>query len=100
MKLGRVVGSVEGVVKHEAYDGTKMLVVQPLNEQLQPNGRTHPAIDTVGAGEGDLVLVVEEGKAAQEMLGKKRIPVRTLIVGIVDTVDVMAREKTGRSQIA
>lgn len=100
MKLGRVLGSVEGVVKHSAYDNTKLLVVQPVDEHLQPNGRTHPAIDTVGAGEGDLVLLVEEGKAAQEMLGKKRIPVRTLIVGIVDTVDVMAREKIGRSQVA
>lgn len=100
MKLGRVLGSVEGVVKHPAYDGTKLLVVQPLNAQLQPQGRTHPALDTVGAGEGDLVLIVEEGKAAQEMLGKKRIPVRTLIVGIVDTVDVMAREKIGRSGVA
>lgn len=96
MKLGRVIGNVEGTIKHPAFANTKLMVVQPLNEQLQPNGRTHPAIDTVGAGQGDLVLVVEEGKAARQMLGgEKSIPVRTLIVGIVDKVDVMAREETG-----
>lgn len=92
MKLGRVIGNVEGTIKHEAFENTKLMVVQPLDEFLKPNGRTHPAIDTVGAGQGDIVLIVEEGKAAQQMLNKKNIPVRTLIVGIVDSVDVMARE--------
>ncbi|MBV9469969.1 MAG: EutN/CcmL family microcompartment protein [Abitibacteriaceae bacterium] len=100
MKLGRVIGNVEGVIKHPAYANTKLMVVQPVDEHLKPNGRTHPAIDTVGAGEGDLVLLVEEGKAAQDMLGMKRIPVRTLIVGIIDSVDVMARGNTGRSRVA
>jgi ethanolamine utilization protein EutN len=93
MKLGRVIGNVEGAVKHEAYDNTKLMVVQPVDEFLKPNGRTHPAVDTVGAGAGDVVLIVEEGKAAQQMFGKKRIPIRTVIVGIVDNVDVMAREE-------
>ena len=95
MKLGRVIGNVEGTIKHDAFDGTKLMVVQPLDEQLQPVGRTHPAVDTVGAGQGDVVLIVEEGKAAQQMLGRKTIPIRTLIVGIVDKVDVMAREEIG-----
>ncbi len=96
MKLARVLGSVESVVKHPTYANTKMLVVQPLDEQLNPNGRTHPAVDTIGAGVGDLVLVVEEGKAARERIGEKNVPMRTLIVGIVDSVDVLAREETGK----
>ena len=100
MKLGRVLGSVESTIKHECFANTKLMVVQPLDELLQPSGRTQPAIDTVGAGAGDLVLLVEEGKAAQEMFQKKRIPIRTLIVGIVDSVDVLAREDTGRGQVA
>lgn len=99
MKLGRVIGNVEGVIKHPSYANHKIMVVQPLDEFQQPKGRTHPAIDTVGAGQGDLVLVVEEGKAAQEMFNMKNIPVRTLIVGIVDHVDVIAREETGRAGI-
>ncbi len=100
MKLGRVIGSVESTIKHDCFTGTKLMVVQPLDEHLQAAGRTHPAVDTVGAGAGDVVLLVEEGKAAQEMLQKKRIPIRTLIVGIVDSVDVMAREGNGRGRLA
>src|SRR5688500_14879062 len=99
MKLARVIGNVESTVKHPCYVNTKLMVVQPLDEHLQPAGRSHPAIDTVGAGNGNIVLVVEEGKAAQQMLGQKRIPIRTLIVGIVDSVDVMAREEVGRGRV-
>ena len=96
MKIARVIGSVESVIKHPTYANTKMLVVQPLDDQLKPKGRTHPAIDTVGAGIGEIVLVTEEGKAARERLGQKNVPMRTLIVGIIDSVDVLAREETGK----
>ncbi len=98
MKLARVIGNVEGVIKHPTYVSLKMLVVQPLDEFLGEKGRTHPAIDTVGAGIGDLVLVVEEGKAARERVGKKNVPIRTLVIGIVDSVDVLAREETGHQK--
>jgi len=87
MKLGRVIGNLEGTVKHPCYHNFKLMVVQPLDINAQPRGRTHPAIDTVGAGVGNLVLVVEEGKAAQALTGQKKIPIRTLIVGIVDQAD-------------
>jgi len=93
MKLGRVIGSVEATIKHPCYQNTKLMVVQPLDQHQQPKGRSHPAIDTVGAGPGDIVLVVEEGKAAQQMMGQKRIPVRTLIVGIVDAAVLMVGER-------
>ena len=93
MKLGKVIGSVESTVKHPCYRNTKLMVVQPLDQHQQPKGRTHPAIDTVGAGPGDIVLVVEEGKAAQAIIGQKRIPIRTLIVGIVDAADLMVGER-------
>ncbi len=98
MKLARVIGNMEGVVKHPTYANMKMLVVQPLDEFLAASGRTHPAVDMVGAGAGDLVLVVEEGKAARERIGQKNVPMRTLIVGIVDAVDVLAREETGATK--
>lgn len=98
MKLARVIGNVDSVIKHPTYASLKMLVVQPLDEFLHEAGRTHPAIDTVGAGTGDLVLVAEEGKAARERIGQKNVPIRTLIVGIVDAVDVLAREETGKQK--
>jgi len=88
MKLARVIGNMEGVVKHASYQNLKLMVVQPLDTSLQPHGRTHPAVDTIGAGAGNIVLVVEEGKAAQAIVGHKHIPIRTLIVGMVDQVDV------------
>ena len=88
MKLGRVIGNLEGAVKHRCYHNFKLMIVQPLDLNSQPIGRTHPAIDTVGAGVGNLVLVVEEGKAAQQLTNEKRIPIRTLIVGIVDHADI------------
>ena len=93
MKLGRVIGNLEGSVKHPCYRNLKMMVVQPLDASLQPQGRTHPAVDTVGAGAGNLVLVVEEGKAAQALTGQKKIPIRTLIVGIVDDAVVAGGTK-------
>ncbi len=88
MKLARIIGNMEGTVKHASYQNHKLMVVQPLDIKSQPRGRTHPAIDTVGAGVDNLVLVVEEGKAAQQMTGQKRIPIRTLIVGIVDHAEI------------
>jgi microcompartment protein CcmK/EutM len=84
MKLGRVIGNLESTVKHPCYHNLKLMIVQPLDANSQPHGRTHPAVDTVGAGVGNLVLVVEEGKAAQALIDQKNIPIRTLIVGIVD----------------
>ena len=99
MKIGRVIGSVEGAIKHPAYNNATMLVVQPLDLQGKAKGRTQPAMDMVGAGEGDMVLLVEEGKAARERSGLKSIPVRTLIIGIVDSMDVMALEKTTTQRI-
>lgn len=96
MKLARVVGSIESTVKHEAYAGAKMMAVQPLSPLLKPAGRAQPAMDTVSAGIGDLVLISDESKTAARLLGVKRVPVRTLIIGIVDEVDARAYEETGR----
>jgi len=90
---------VEGAIKHPAYNSATLLVVQPLDLGGQPQGRTQPAMDMVGAGEGDMVLLVEEGKAARERSGVKSIPVRTLIIGIVDSMDVMALENTTTERI-
>lgn len=98
MKLGRVIGNVESTIKHPCYGSTKLMVVQPLNEHLQPVGRSHPAVDTVGSGDGDIVIVEEEGKSAEQLLNQTHMPMRTLIVGIVDSVDVMALEDTGRGR--
>ena len=87
MQIGRVVGTVVSTQKNRKLEGAKLLLVQPLTLDGQPRGVAVLAIDSVGAGVGERVLVVLEGKAAGEALGKPAAAVDAAIVGIVDTVD-------------
>ncbi len=88
MKLCRVKGTVVGSAHHPAYDGRKLMVVQPLDEDGAEQGASYLAIDVVQAGAGDLVLVATEGNGARQILKMGAIvPIRSLIVGIVDAVD-------------
>lgn len=87
MILGRVVGTVVSSQKRPEFEGAKLLLVQPETPQGVATGATLLAIDSVGAGVTELVLVVLEGRAAGEALGKKLAPVDAAIVGIVDQLD-------------
>jgi ethanolamine utilization protein EutN len=86
MFLGRVVGDVVATIKHAALRDRKLLLVQPLTGDGVPTGRPTIAVDTVDAGVGDHVLVVDEGNSAAQALGQARGPVRTVVVGVVDEV--------------
>lgn len=86
MVLARVTGTVVSTMKHEVLKGHKILIVQPLNDRLDPAGRSLLAIDTVQAGTGDTVLVLDEGNSARLILDDPTAPVRTVVVGIVDAV--------------
>jgi len=88
MKLCRVLGPVVSTAKHESYVGRKLLCVQPVDERGAAQGASFLAVDTVDAGEGDLVLVNSEGNSARQVIGIDKLPMRSLIVGIVDRVDV------------
>jgi ethanolamine utilization protein EutN len=88
MQLARVVGTVVSTQKHRKLHGAKLLLVQPLTLDDRPRGTALLAIDSVGAGVGEKVLVVIEGKAAGDALGKKAAPVDAAIVGIVDEVEL------------
>ena len=88
MQLARVVGTVVATQKHHAFEGAKLLLVQPVGLDDAPRGATLLAVDSVGAGVTERVLIVLEGRAAGEALGKKRAPVDAAIIGIVDSVDV------------
>jgi len=87
MQIARVVGTVVATQKNRKLEGAKLLLVQPLTLDDQPRGTVLLAIDSVGAGVGEKVLVVLEGKSAGEALGKKAAAVDAAIVGIVDAVE-------------
>ena len=83
-----MIGTVVATQKHRKFEGAKLLLVQPLNIDDTPRGAALLAIDGVGAGVDEKVLVVMEGRAAGEALGRKAAPVDAAIVGIVDTVTI------------
>jgi ethanolamine utilization protein EutN len=88
MQLARVVGTVVATQKHQKFDGAKLLLVQPVTLDDQPRGAALLAVDSVGAGVNEKVLIVIEGRAAGEALGRKAAPVDAAIIGIVDAVDI------------
>jgi ethanolamine utilization protein EutN len=88
MQIGRVVGTVVSTQKHRKLDGAKLLLVQPLALTGEPRGSAVLTIDSVGAGVGERVLIVIEGRAAGAALRRKAAPVDAAIIGIVDEVTV------------
>ena len=88
MKIARVVGNVLATVKHPALVGHRLLLVDYESPGGALAGRPQLALDVVDAGEGDRVLVVDEGNAAAQVLARPRGPVRTVVVGVVDEVDM------------
>jgi ethanolamine utilization protein EutN len=93
MILGRVKGCVVSTVKHPSYDGKKVMLVEPVMPDGTPKKGTMVAVDTVGAGEGDIVIVASEGRSAVEILGfSARMPLRSVIIGIVDHIEHTAHE--------
>ena len=86
MTLGRVIGDVVATIKHRELERRKLLLVQPLGGDGAPTGRPVIAVDSVDAGVGDHVLVVDEGNSASQVLERPRGPIRTVVVGVVDMV--------------
>jgi microcompartment protein CcmK/EutM len=89
MLLARIVGTVVATRKDERLNGRKLLVARLVDEQGQDQKGHVIAVDTVGAGVRELVLVVQ-GSSARLAEGCKDMPVDAAIVGIVDTVDVIS----------
>ena len=87
MQICRVVGTVVSTQKNRKLEGAKLLLVQPLTLEGAARGVALIAIDLVGAGIGERVLVVIEGKAAGDALGKKAAAVDAAVIGIVDQLD-------------
>jgi len=88
MELAVVIGNITSTIHHPAYKGCKLMLVENVEPDLVKNGLTTVAVDSVDAGIGDVVLVAREGKTAADVLGKKQVPVRSVIVGVVDHLSV------------
>lgn len=88
MLICRVMGPVVSTIKHPSYVGEKLLAVQPVEtDGATPKGGSFLAVDRAQAGEGDLVLVMREGNGVRQIFGERILPIRSLIVGIVDDID-------------
>lgn len=87
MQICKVVGTVVSTQKNRKLEGAKLLLVQPLTPEGEVRGVALIAIDSVGAGVGERVLVVIEGKAAGDALGRKAAAVDAAVIGIIDHVE-------------
>ena len=88
MIIARVTGTVVATHKHPKLEGGKLLLVQPLTLEDAPRGPELLAVDGVGAGVNEKVLIVLEGRSASDAIGRKAAPVDAAIVGIVDVIDL------------
>lgn len=85
MLTARVVGTATATVKHASMEGWKLLIVQPLlTDGRTPDGDPVLAVDALGAGTGETVMVTSDGLATRELLGSDTTPVRWSVIGIVD----------------
>lgn len=90
MYIGQVTGTVVATIKHDAFHGRKLLVVDKLSPEGDPTGDYDICVDVVQAGVGDRVLVIDEGNGARQILRREVAPVRAVVVGIVDDVELSA----------
>jgi ethanolamine utilization protein EutN len=88
--IGRVVGNLVATQKNAKLEGSKLLLVQPLDLKGEPKGATVIAIDGVDAGIGDRVLLIQDGRSAQLVLGRGVAAVDAAVIGVVDAIDMTA----------
>ena len=97
MTLCTVAGSVTTTIKHESLKGKKLLLCLAVNPGTGGvNGGPIVAIDTVQAGIGDTVLVIDEGNAARKILGDSTAPIRTVVAAIVDSITIQEKKRGKR----
>jgi len=88
VRICRVLGSITAAVKHPSFDGQSLMIVQPIDERGADSGDAFVAIDRVQAGPGDRVVVLTEGNGARQILKMGDVvPIRSVIVGVVDAID-------------
>ena len=89
MILARVTGSVVSTIHHAIVEGKKLLLAERLDQHGKPTGGYVIALDGIGAGMGETVLILDEGNGARQVLDDDNAPVRSIVVGIVDEVELL-----------
>lgn len=84
MQLAEVIGHATSTVKHPTLQGWRLLIVQPLGARNVPDGVPVIAIDALGSGRGDRVVISSDGKATRKMVGADNSPVRWAVIGLAD----------------
>ena len=86
MKIGRVVGNVVSTINHPVFDDRKLLLVDLVGPDGRLAGGYQIAVDNIGAGAGETVLLLDEGNGARQVLQAPGAPIRTVVIGIIDEV--------------
>lgn len=86
MKVAQVVGTVVSTIAAPVFEHRKLLVCDILDEAGEPDGSYTIAVDLVGAGTGETVLLLDEGNSARQAAGLDAGPLRTVVIGIVDAL--------------
>ena len=86
MKLARVVGNVVSTINTSDFDDRTLLLCDLLDPDGRPSGGYQIAVDNIGAGAGETVLLLDEGNGARQVLEAPGAPIRTVVIGIVDEV--------------
>ncbi len=89
MILGKVCGTIHSTINHPFYHNKRLLIVERLKKDGTLSGKYLIAVDSVDAGAGEVVLIVDEGNSARQIVNDKMAPLRSIIVGIVDQIDLL-----------
>jgi ethanolamine utilization protein EutN len=87
--IARIIGELVATRKHPSHEGLKLLLVQPLDLDGSDRGDAVVAVDSVGAGVGDQVLLTMEGFSAFTSVGRPMTPIETAVIGIIDHVELL-----------
>jgi len=88
MLIARVIGEMVATHKHPSHEGRNLLMVQPLNLDGSNRGEAVVALDAIGAGIGDRVLLTTDGYAAMTAVGRPQSPIDMAVIGFIDRVDL------------
>jgi microcompartment protein CcmK/EutM len=88
MKIGRVVGTVVSTINSPVFDNRKLLLCDLLGTDGEPSGGYTIAVDAIDAGAGEVVLIIDEGNGARQIVQRDPAPIRAVVVGVVDEMAV------------